>query len=75
MPHPDKDIQAAIDEARRIVREDKLVASHREIRDRFDKHFPPETPEDPNVPPAPDKKDPPPDPPKRKGVWWPDDNS
>lgn len=75
MPHPDPDIQKAIDEAREIVRQDKILASHKALHDKWDKQYPqaPEPPE--GAPPAPDPKNPPADPPKKKGLWWPEDDS
>jgi hypothetical protein len=76
MPHKDPDIQAAIDEARRIVREDKVIAGQRELYARFDKHFPAADPApdpaNPNQPPAPEPADPPDPAPKKKGIWWQD---
>lgn len=76
MPHPDAEIQKAIDEAREIVRQDKILASHKELHAKWDKVHPPEPTPDPDQPPAPDPKDPPADPPKgRKGLWWPTDDS
>jgi hypothetical protein len=79
MPDIDPAIKAEIAEARRILREDKLIASHKELRDRFDKQYPPDPaadppqdPPNPDQPPAPDPKDPPADPPSepRKSKWW-----
>jgi hypothetical protein len=79
MPDLDPAIKAEIAEARRIIREDKLIASHKEIRDRFDKHFPaddgndssnPDPAANPNQPPAPEPQDPPEPEPDRKSRWW-----
>lgn len=55
-------IRREIAAARRILREDKILA-------KLGKAFPDEPPADPNAPPAPPKKDPP-EPPVKRGIWW-----
>jgi hypothetical protein len=77
MPHKDPEIQAAIDEARRIVREDKVLEGQRKLHERFNKQYPeePEVPE--GTPPAPEPVKPgdkPTDPPKKRKLWWPEDS-
>ena len=49
----DEAIRREIAEARRIVREDKILVSHNRLSAKLDKHFPDEPEPDPNVPPAP----------------------
>lgn len=70
----DPEIAAEIAEARRILREDKILSGQKAIHEKLSKHFPdepsPGNPEPPTgVPPAPDPKDPP-QPQKKKGAWW-----
>jgi hypothetical protein len=68
-----EEIKAEIAEARRMVREDKILAGQKAIHEKLSKHFPdePTSPEPPEgTPPAPPAGDPPTDPPKKKGVWW-----
>ena len=55
-------IKREIAAARRILREDKILA-------KLGKAFPDEPVTDPNAPPAPPPKDPP-EPKKPRGVWW-----
>jgi hypothetical protein len=58
-------VRREIAAARRILREDRILA-------KLGKHFPDEPPSDPGAPP-PDKKDPPGDPTPvtpKKGLWW-----
>lgn len=63
-------IKAEIAEARRMVREDKLLASHTRLQAKLDKHFPDEPAEPPEgAPPAPEPHDP--EPPKKPtSKWW-----
>jgi hypothetical protein len=67
-------VQREVENARRILREDRLLKSHSELRTRFDKQFPEQSdtvPEGDGKPPAP-KADPdgPPVPEKKPGIWW-----
>jgi hypothetical protein len=55
-------IKREIAAARRIIREDKMLA-------KLSKVYPDEPPADPDAPPAPPAKDPA-DPPVRRGLWW-----
>ena len=55
-------IKREIAAARRIIREDKILA-------KLNKAYPDEPATDPNTPPAPPAKDPP-EPKKPRGVWW-----
>lgn len=77
----DNEIDEKIKEAARILREDHVHVSLKELRERFDKHFPdevtepPEPPSDPNAPPPPPKKDEPAKPSgegTKKSGWWPE---
>lgn len=75
MSTPDE-IRAEIAEARRIIREDKIISGHKALTERFDKHFPPDpdgtSPSDPpeGTPPPPDPKPPAPDRDKPRSKWW-----
>ena len=55
-------IKREIAAARRIIREDKILA-------KLNKAYPDEPKTDPNAPPAPPAKDPP-APTVKKGLWW-----
>lgn len=60
-------IRKEIAEARRILREDRVLA-------KLNKHFPDEPVTDPkDGPPPPDPKDPP-EPVVKKGIWWGEQN-
>jgi hypothetical protein len=64
-------IKREIAAARRILREDKVLASHAALSERIDKHFPAaEPPADPSNPPPPPRKDEPADPPPKTSLWW-----
>jgi len=66
---PDQ-IRAEIAEARRMVREDKILVGQKAIHAKLSKVYPdePEIPE--GTPPAPPAGDPPANPPKRTSKWW-----
>lgn len=55
-------IKREIAAARRILREDRILA-------KLNKAYPDEPPADPNAPPAPPRKDPP-EPKVKQGIWW-----
>lgn len=72
---PTEDIvRREIAKARDIIRNDKLLASHRQLSDRFSHHFPDKSPgTDPGNPDGPQPPDPKPpaDPaPPKKSLWW-----
>jgi hypothetical protein len=75
-PEEKEELRAELADARRILREDKILAHQRLMDERWTRtHGPdpaPDAPVDPNVPPAPDKKDPAEqtDPPKKKSFYW-----
>jgi hypothetical protein len=63
---PTEDIvRREIRRARQILREDRVIRAHSELMERLA----PSDPKPPGNPPAPVPKDPP-DPPKKRGVWW-----
>lgn len=73
MPLP-PEIAAEIAEARRILREDRIIAGQKSIHDKLSKHFPDEPTEpgaapDTGVPPSPEPVVKP-EPEKRKNRWW-----
>ena len=66
-------VRREIAEARRILREDGLLLTQKEILARFDKHFPDETPEDESGDPKPPKRKESPEtaqPEEKSGIWW-----
>lgn len=75
---PTEDIvRREISRARQILREDRVIAAHRELLSRLSRLDPkpgssgnPPEPGSPGNPPAPNPKDPPADPPPKRGVWW-----
>ena len=70
MADPTEDIvRKEITRARQILREDKLIQSHGELRDRLDKHFPDNSGTGDEPPPAP-KPTEPKEPPKQSSLWW-----
>lgn len=74
-PEPTEEvIRREIAAARRILREDKLIASHAALTARLDKHFP-EAPEGTPQPPAPAAQGKPAggDVKARRSVWWGDE--
>jgi len=62
-------IRREIAAARRILREDKILRSHSEMRERFDKQFP-VAPEGTPQPPKPGDPKPPKPEGGRKSLWW-----
>jgi len=65
------ELKTQLDEARRILKEDRVLAHNARMDERWRRvhgEDPPVAP--PGSPPAPDPKDPPVDPPKKKGIWW-----
>lgn len=73
MPMSDEDkeeIRKEIAEAQRILREDHIIVSQKQILDKLHKHFP-EDDSDDGTPKPPDKKEDPNEPPKpKKSAWW-----
>lgn len=63
-------IKREIKAAREILREDRLIKSHGEIRERLDKHFPDNSKGTGDDPPKPPDPVPPKEQPKRKSLWW-----
>lgn len=65
-------IRREIAAARRILREDRVIKSHSEMRERFDKQFPPDpvAPEGTPQPPKPGDPKPPKPEGGRKSLWW-----
>lgn len=63
-------IRKEIAAARRIIREDKLIKSHGELRERLDKHFPDNSKTGDDGPPKPPDPVPPKETPKRTSLWW-----
>ena len=65
------ELQEQLKEARRILKEDKVLAHNTLMDERWKRvHGDDPPPVDPNAPPAPPKNDPPTDQPKKKGIWW-----
>jgi hypothetical protein len=69
-------IKSEIAAAKAILREDKLIKSHGELRERLDKHFPDNSGDggegDPPKPPDPV---PPKEKPSRRSIWWGEEKS
>lgn len=65
-------VKREVDAARRILREDGIIASQKAIQEKLSKHFPDEPEPDDGKPKPPDKKpEPAPsDPAKKPGLWW-----
>ena len=66
-------VKREVAEARRILREDRVLVSNAAILARLDKHFPDEPqPANPDKPQPPKKKEEPEtgQPEKKPGVWW-----
>lgn len=67
-----EELRKELAEARRILKEDKVLAHNALMDERWKRvhgEDPPKVPE--GAPPAPDPKNPPNDPtPKKKGFWW-----
>lgn len=64
-------VRREIAKARRIIQSDLHAAGLKGLSERFDKHFPDNSGGDDGPPKPPPPVDPK-DPPKRKGIWWPD---
>jgi hypothetical protein len=63
-------IREEIREARRIIREDKIIVGQKAIHDKLSKHFPDEPIIPEGTPPSPEPIPPSDVPPKKKGKWW-----
>jgi hypothetical protein len=65
-------VKREVEAARKILREDGIIASQKAIREKLDKHFPDEPEPGSDDPQPPDRKpEPEPSQPeKKKGIWW-----
>lgn len=65
-------VKREVDAARKILREDGIIASQKAIQEKLAKHFP-DDPEPGNDDPKPPDKKPEPEPgqpEKKRGIWW-----